>query len=225
MSNLQKKIPFMAGVFGHLIFQTFVAYRAAEATSGNAYMKDIARSNALLIGIVGLALVLLLSLVRLPIPIKVAIFSILAYISGMALHNVPNLQEALLEVVGIFIGMLVAGIFTVQMGYKLDILGQILFFSLLTILIARVINTYVRRTRGGDVDAPATSAAATRARIARGEQNSLVPSRILTILFALFVVYDTNKILQRNYSGNFVNASLDYFLDIFNLIRSVGGNE
>lgn len=206
MSNLQKKIPFMAGVFGHLIFQIFVAYRAAEATSGNAYMKDIARSNALLLGIVGLALVLLLSLVRLPIPIKVAIFSILAYISGMALHNVPNLQEALLEVVGIFIGMLVAGIFTVQMGYKLDILGQILFFSLLTILIARVINTYVRRTRVG-------------------EKNSLVPSRILTILFALFVVYDTNKILQRNYSGNFVNASLDYFLDIFNLIRSVGGNE
>ena len=206
MSNLQKKIPFMAGVFGHLIFQTFVAYRAAEATSGNAYMKDIARSNALLLGIVGLALVLLLSLVRLPIPIKVAIFSLMAYISGMALHNVPNLQEALLEVVGIFIGMLVAGIFTVQMGYKLDILGQILFFSLLTILIARVINTYVRRTRVG-------------------EKNSLVPSRILTILFALFVVYDTNKILQRNYSGNFVNASLDYFLDIFNLIRSVGGNE
>ena len=206
MSNLQKKIPFMAGVFGHLIFQTFVAYRAAEATSGNAYMKDIARSNALLIGIVGLALVLLLSLVRLPIPIKVAIFSILAYISGMALHNVPNLQEALLEVVGIFIGMLVAGIFTVQMGYKLDILGQILFFSLLTILIARVINTYVRRTRDE-------------------EKNSIVPSRIVTILFALFVVYDTNKIVQRNYSGNFVNASLDYFLDIFNLIRSVGGNE
>jgi FtsH-binding integral membrane protein len=124
----------------------------------------------------------------------------------MALHNVPNLQEALLEVAGIFIGMLVAGIFTVQMGYKLDILGQILFFSLLTILIARVINTYVRRTRVG-------------------EKNSLVPSRILTILFALFVVYDTNKILQRNYSGNFVNASLDYFLDIFNLIRSVGENE
>ena len=196
----------MAGVFGHLIFQIFVAYRAAETTSGNAYMKDIARSNALLIGIVGLALVLLLSLVRLPIPIKVAVFSLLAYISGMALHNVPNLQEALLEVVGIFIGMLVAGIFTVQMGYKLDILGQILFFSLLTILIARVINIYVRRTR---VE----------------ERNSIVPSRILTILFALFVVYDTNKILQRNYSGNFVNASLDYFLDIFNLIRSVSENE
>jgi FtsH-binding integral membrane protein len=199
MSNLQKKIPFMVGVFGHLIFQTFVAYRAAEATSGNAYMKDIARSNALLIGVIGLVILLLLTLLRLPIPVKVILFTMLAYIAGMTLHNVPNLQEALLETVGIFIAMLVAGIFTVKMGYNLDILGQILFFSLLTILIARIINTYVRRKSG-----------------------SLVPSKIISILFALFVVYDTNKILQRNYGGNFVNASLDYFLDIINLIPSVG---
>lgn len=189
----------MAGVFGHLIFQTFVAYRAAEATSRNAYMKDIARSNALLIGVIGLVILLLLTLLRLPVPVKVLLFTMLAYIAGMTLHNVPNLQEALLETVGIFIAMLVAGIFTVKMGYRLDLLGQILFFSLLTILIARVINTYVRRRSG-----------------------SLVPSKIISILFALFVVYDTNKILQRNYGGNFVNASLDYFLDIINLIPSVG---
>lgn len=199
MSNLQKKIPFMAGVFGHLIFQTFVAYRAVEATSRNAYMKDIARSNALLIGVIGLVILLLLTLLRLPIPVKVLLFTMLAYITGMTLHNVPNLQEALLETVGIFIAMLVAGIFTVKMGYNLDILGQVLFFSLLTILIARVINTYVRR-----------------------KSETLVPSKIISILFALFVVYDTNKILQRNYGGNFVNASLDYFLDIINLIPSVG---
>ena len=199
MSNLQKKIPFMAGVFGHLIFQTFVAYRAAEATSRNAYMKDIARSNALLIGVIGLVILLLLTLLRLPVPVKVLLFTMLAYIAGMTLHNVPNLEEALLETVGIFIAMLVAGIFTVKMGYRLDLLGQILFFSLLTILIARVINTYVRR-----------------------RSESLVPSKIISILFALFVVYDTNKILQRNYGGNFVNASLDYFLDIINLIPSVG---
>lgn len=199
MSNLQKKIPFMAGVFGHLIFQTFVAYRAAEATSNNAYMKDIARSNALLIGVIGLVILLLLTLLRLPIPVKVLLFTMLAYIAGMTLHSVPNLQEALLETVGIFIAMLVAGIFTVKMGYRLDLLGQILFFSLLTILIARIINTYVRRRSG-----------------------SLVPSKIISILFALFVVFDTNKILQRNYGGNFVNASLDYFLDIINLIPSVG---
>tara|TARA_B000000475_G_scaffold272172_1_gene272311 strand:- start:62 stop:667 length:606 start_codon:yes stop_codon:yes gene_type:complete len=199
MSNLQKKIPFMAGVFGHLIFQTFVAYRAAEATSRNAYMKDIARSNALLIGVIGLVILLLLTLLRLPVPVKVLLFTMLAYIAGMTLHNVPNLQEALLETVGIFIAMLVAGILTVKMGYNLDLLGRILFFSLLTILIARVINTYVRR-----------------------RSETLVPSKIISILFALFVVYDTNKILQRNYGGNFVNASLDYFLDIINLIPSVG---
>lgn len=206
MSNLQKKIPFMAGVFGHLIFQTFVAYRAAEATSGNAYMKDIARSNALLIGIISLVILLLLTLLRLPVPVKVLLFTMLAYITGMTLHNIPDLQEALLEVIGIFILMFTMGVFTVQMGFKLNTFGNVLFFSLLTVLIARIINA--SRT-------PTT----TRAR------NNKAYTKILTLIFVLFVVYDTNKILQRNYSGNFVNASLDYFVDIINLLRLTANNE
>ena len=206
MSNLQKKIPFMAGVFGHLIFQTFVAYRAAEATSGNAYMKDIARSNALLIGIISLVILLLLTLLRLPVPVKVLLFTMLAYITGMTLHNIPDLQEALLEVIGIFILMFTMGVFTVQMGFKLNTFGNVLFFSLLTVLIARIINASRTPT-------------ATRAR------NNKAYTKILTLIFVLFVVYDTNKILQRNYSGNFVNASLDYFVDIINLLRLTANNE
>ena len=206
MSNLQKKIPFMAGVFGHLIFQTFVAYRAAEATSGNAYMKDIARSNALLIGIISLVILLLLTLLRLPVPVKVLLFTMLAYITGMTLHDIPDLQEALLEVIGIFILMFTMGVFTVQMGFKLNTFGNVLFFSLLTVLIARIINASRTPT-------------ATRAR------NNKAYTKILTLIFVLFVVYDTNKILQRNYSGNFVNASLDYFVDIINLLRLTANNE
>ena len=196
----------MAGVFGHLIFQTFVAYRAAEATSGNAYMKDIARSNALLIGIISLVILLLLTLLRLPVPVKVLLFTMLAYITGMTLHNIPDLQEALLEVIGIFILMFTMGVFTVQMGFKLNTFGNVLFFSLLTVLIARIINASRTPT-------------ATRAR------NNKAYTKILTLIFVLFVVYDTNKILQRNYSGNFVNASLDYFVDIINLLRLTANNE
>ena len=32
-----------------------------------------------------------------------------------------------------------------------------------------------------------------------------------------FIVYDTNKILQKDYYGDFVTASLDYYLDIINI--------
>jgi FtsH-binding integral membrane protein len=124
----------------------------------------------------------------------------------MSVHNIPNLQEALLEVIGIFILMFVVGVITVQMGFKLNILGNVLFFSLLAVLIARIINAF--RT-------PST----TRAR------NNKAYTKILTLIFVLFVVYDTNMILQRNYGGNFVNASLDYFLDIINLLRLTANNE
>jgi len=50
-------------------------------------------------------------------------------------------------------------------------------------------------------------------------------SRIIVALFALFVVYDTNNILRRNYEGNFVGASFDYFSDILNLFSGLLNEE
>jgi FtsH-binding integral membrane protein len=196
----------MAAVFGHLIFQIFVAYRAAEATTRNMNLKSVAESNRLFLGLASLILIVFMSLVPLPIPVKVAVFSIISFLGGMSLHNIPNLQEALLEVIGIFILMFAVGVITVQMGFKLNILGNVLFFSLLAVLIARIINTF-------------RTPSPTRAR------NNKAYTKILTLIFVLFVVYDTNMILQRNYGGNFVNASLDYFLDIINLLRLTANNE
>jgi FtsH-binding integral membrane protein len=201
MSNLQKKIPFMAAVFGHLIFQIFIAYRAAEATTRNVNMKTVAESNRLFLGLASIMLILFMSFVPLPIPVKVAVFGIISFLGGMSIHDIPNLQEALLEVIGIFILMFTMGVFTVQMGYNLNILGIVLIFSLLAVLIARVINVYSSRSLDS--------------RVSRNKSYT----KILTLIFALFVVYDTNTILQRNYSGDFVNASLDYFMDIINLLR------
>jgi FtsH-binding integral membrane protein len=37
------------------------------------------------------------------------------------------------------------------------------------------------------------------------------------LLFSAYIVYDTNVILQKNYFGDFITASLDYYLDIINL--------
>jgi hypothetical protein len=39
------------------------------------------------------------------------------------------------------------------------------------------------------------------------------------------VLYDTNSILQKNYGGDYVNASLDYFLDVETLFRLAGSDE
>jgi FtsH-binding integral membrane protein len=36
-------------------------------------------------------------------------------------------------------------------------------------------------------------------------------------LFSVFIIYDTNQILQKDYYGDFITASMDYYLDIINI--------
>ena len=43
----------------------------------------------------------------------------------------------------------------------------------------------------------------------------------LLMLFSVYIVYDTNNILQRDYSGDFITASLDYYLDIINIFSNL----
>lgn len=42
--------------------------------------------------------------------------------------------------------------------------------------------------------------------------------KIMSTLFAAFIVFYTNEILQKDYSGDFIQASLDYFTGIVNLL-------
>ena len=39
---------------------------------------------------------------------------------------------------------------------------------------------------------------------------------IITIM-SLYIIYDTHDILHRHYKGDFITASIDYYLDILNI--------
>jgi len=84
------------------------------------------------------------------------------------------------------------------LGYRV---GQGLFFALLSLLIARIIalfsnkeNEYKKWLSGAGIG-----------------------------IFGLYVAYDTNNILKRvdYYQGDFITASMDYYLDIINLVQNV----
>jgi len=180
----------MASVFGNLIFQMFVVYRMVETTINNADMRDFATRNRFILGLTTIGITIILAFARsLNIPTKFALFTLMSVITGMLAHNITDLKEALLEAVGIFIAMVFAGIVTVKLGYDLSILGMILFFALIALIFARLLSPGKRKY-----------------------------TKIATLIFALYVVYDTNNILQRNYGGDFVDATLDYFTDLVNLM-------
>lgn len=47
-------------------------------------------------------------------------------------------------------------------------------------------------------------------------------SQVGAFIFGLFIIADTNAIMQKNYNGDVVQATLDYFLDFVNLLSFVG---
>jgi FtsH-binding integral membrane protein len=167
----------------------FVMYRSVEATINNVWLNDIVNTNKILIMVSNVALLLSLIFVKMGIPIKLIVFTLMSISTGMLIHKISDMKEALLEAVAIFVAMLFAGVVTVKMGYNLNTLGLVLFFALIALIFARILSPGKKKY-----------------------------TKIGMLIFALFVVYDTNQILQRNYAGNFVNASLDYFTDILNLL-------
>jgi FtsH-binding integral membrane protein len=95
--------------------------------------------------------------------------------------------------------MLATGVALIVGGVNIDYkIGVFLFWSLLILIITRLIFVI-----GVKMD-----------------QANKILSFIGIILFAFYVMYDTNIILQRNYSDDFITASMDYYLDILNLFTS-----
>ena len=85
--------------------------------------------------------------------------------------------------------MLMTGI---QLSYKF---GLILFFSLLILIFFEIISFI----------------------IGTASLWHKILSIIGLFIFSIYIIYDTNNILQRNYYGDFITASMDYYLDILNL--------
>ena len=112
------------------------------------------------------------------------------------LSNVHNIERILLDVFVIFMALVGAGILSVRMNMDLSFIGGILSLILFSILIYRIVNI-----NNSD------------------NKYSEIIGNIIGIVFALFVVVDTNSILQNDYDGNFINASFNYFTDVLQLIK------
>jgi len=190
MNALQAKAPFMSAVFANLIFQGLVTYQSAKTVIDSPSYSDYMARNTLFNLLLLLGLFLVLVFAKLSLPFKFGLFTMISILMGAYLSPQANIKEALLEVVTIFIGMFILGLLSVQFGFDLRPLGILFFFGLLALILARLFSP--------------------------GEKKY---AKIGSLLFALFVVFDTNNILKKNYGGDFIDASLDYFLDILNLLQ------
>ena len=136
-------------------------------------------------------------------------FCLFSYIFGLIFSGLKKnfssdtINLAIQGALTVFGLMLATGVALIAGGINLGYrFGAILFWSLLALIVARLVFVLG----------------------AKMNQANKILSFIGIILFAVYVVYDTNIILQRDYYGDFITASMDYYLDILNLFTNFLGS-
>ena len=195
---LFQKKEFLVMIFANLIVQLGITYYVFLNTDPT----KIKGLNTFFIVIALFAIIFIIALVPMPSWLKFILFCLFSYLQGLLLSyiktksNQQMIQTALVGVLSIFAFMFVFGLGLLTFGvYLTGKTGMFLFWCLLFLIIFSIVNIFT----GGET----------------------IPSKVLSffglILFSIYIVYDTNTILQRNYSGDFITASMDYYLDIINI--------
>lgn len=202
---------FFVSIFLTLIFQVSLTFGIMLYSKNIPFLKNNSRKYIFLLVLLQLGLIIILAFVPMHPVSKFALFTLFAFISGMVLSTIASLMSediiktALVGTITIFVTMVIFGIILSMFGVNLNWMSGLLLIALMVLIISRIIMMFM------------TTSTNVRKYIAG----------IALMLFAMFIVYDTNNILQRDYNGDFVTAALDYFLDILNtfinIIQFVGG--
>ena len=202
VKRMYEKREFLVLVFSNLLAQLGITYYVMNKTNNPEI-------NIFPLFLAQILIIVVFAFVKMPEFMKFALFGLFSYTFGLMLsrykkiYNPDTINAAIQGAMSVFGVMLATGVVLtaggIRLGYKF---GAFLFWSLLLLIIFRLIFVL-----GANMS-----------------QAHKVLSFVGIVLFAIYVVYDTNVILQRNYNGGFITASMDYYLDILNLYSSLLGS-
>ena len=204
----EKKI-FLALIFFNLILQHYISYYVSYNIDIEAEKeKNIDKYNIIIISsyILTTFFIYLLIFVPMPMLLKLTIFSLFSIVFGLIYASLkpifdPNIIHG--TAVGatiIYVLMIVFGIALVTSGIQLtNKVAFGLFYALVLLIIVGIVQYFM--------------------------YNYLVISKLLligsAILVVLYVVNTTNNILLRDYKGDFITATFDYYIDMSNFFNAL----
>ena len=195
-----EKKEFLLKIFLNLIFQLIVTY--IVATKAQGYDISKVHMNFWLFLIPAFILIFLMMIVQNPF-IKFILFTIFSILFGLMLShrfmvtNPEVIKTALIGTLSIFITMFFFTLFLLMIGIEVGSgFGLFLLIGLIVMIIVLIVSHFMKNY----------------------SNNYKIFSGILLFLFSLYIIYDTTNILIRDfYKGDFITASLDYYLDIINI--------
>jgi len=208
---ISEKKGFFALILATLISQLSITYYVSENVKiedEEDKNKETKKFNSKLIGayIAAFIIILILAFISMPPWLKFILFSLFSTAFGVILGYRKSgvdpsiVKSALVGTVSIFVTMFAFGVALIASGIKLGLqFGLGLLIALFFLVIISIVQFFIA-------------------------ESSLL-KKILVIgslmVFSLYIMYDTNNILQRNYNGDFITASLDYYLDIINIFSGL----
>jgi len=204
----EKKI-FLILIFLNLLFQHYITYYVKtninldtdkdKEKENNAYNTIIIASY-----IIGFILIIILVFVPMSAWLKFIIFSLFSVAYGVIFISIKNyfdpniLHSTVIGSIIVFAFMIFFGI--AISGFKLtNSVAFTLFYAILVLIIVSVVQYYTY-------------------------YYSFIKKLLLiavAILFTLYIVNTTNNVLHRNYEGDFVTASFDYYIDNSNFLNAL----
>jgi FtsH-binding integral membrane protein len=204
---ISEKRVFFALILATLVSQLSITYYVSE----NVKIEEEdgkKKINSKLIGayVAIFVIILILAFITMPPWLKFILFSLFSTAFGVILGYRKSgidpgiVKSALVGTASIFVTMFTFGLALIASGIKLGFkFGLGLLVALFFLVIVSIVQIFIA-------------------------ESSLL-KKILVIgslmVFSLYIMYDTNNILQRNYSGDFITASLDYYLDIINIFSGL----
>jgi FtsH-binding integral membrane protein len=210
---LYEKQVFFSLILVTLVIQLYITYYISEnfdieknknmITNNHPFNID---TNYIIAIVALIVLLFILALVTMPPWLKFIVFSLFSSVFGVILayrksHYDPNtIKTAFIGTIGIFVSMFAFGVGLIISNIQLSaVFGLRLLYALMFLIMMIIVQTFII-------------------------QSSLLYKIIvvsLLMLFSVYIVYDTNQILQRDYSGDFITASLDYYLEIINIFSNL----
>lgn len=207
---IYEKKGFFTLILANLLFQLYITYYVSENVKVNVEgegEKDAKSYDMKYIGalVAIIVIILILALITMPSWLKFILFSLFSAAFGILLAyrkyglDAGVIRSALVGTASIFVTMFVFGLALIMSGIQLGFMTSIvLLFALLALIIVSIVQYFIA-------------------------QSSLLKKLIVIatlLIFSLYIVYDTNTILQRNYDGDFITASLNYYLDLINIFSA-----
>jgi FtsH-binding integral membrane protein len=207
----EKKI-FLALIFSNLLLQHYISYYVSaninldtpkeEEENPNKYNTIIIVSAYILTTI----FILLLIFVPMSIVVKFIIFSLFSVAFGIVYASLKHkfdpgfVHGSAVGTVMLFVFMILFGLALIMSGIQYtNKVAFGIFYALVLLIIVGVIQYFM--------------------------YNYLVITKlvlvVLAALFALYIVHTTNNILLRDYEGDFITASFDYYIDMSNFFYAL----